>query len=63
MFYDIIPLRCGSIEVEYDLLFDTANAPTSDQLTQTLQNALDGQGFINGTQFELDTNSVAFTGN
>ena len=45
------------------MLFDTANPPTSDQLTQTLQNSLDAQGFINGTQFELDTNSVTFTGN
>ena len=55
--------RCGSIQVEYDTLFDSANPPTTDQLAQTLQTALDNQGFIPGTNFELDTNSVAFEGN
>ena len=54
--------RCGSIEVEYDLHFDRVDPPSSDQLAQTLQNALDAQGFINGTNFQLEANSIKVEG-
>ena len=54
--------RCGSILVEYDLHFDTVDPPSSNQLAQTLQNTLDAQGFINGTSFQLDANSIKVEG-
>ena len=56
-------LRCGSIVVEYDLLFDTDDPPTSEQLSQIFMAALDNQGFIPGTDFQLDTDSITFNGN
>ena len=56
-----IIFRCGSIISTYDLVFDSAQVPTTSQLTQTLQDALNS-GFIETSRYQLDINSISYQG-
>ena len=64
-FLFIVHYRCGSLEAEYDVIFDNVNPPTSTNLTETLQESFQVEPDLvldDGTRLTADQNTIAFTG-
>ena len=56
---------CGSINVDYELIFATVDAPASQQLAQMVQQSLEENGGLvsdDGTIFQVDETSIVFEG-
>ena len=62
---DYIHYSCGSINVDYELVFATADPPAPQQLAQMLQQSLEDNGGLvsdDGTVFEVDETYIVFEG-
>ena len=60
-----VPFSCGSINVDYELIFATVDPPAPQQLAQMLQQSLEDNGGLvsdDGTVFEVDETSIVFEG-
>ena len=56
---------CGSIDVNYQLIFPTVDPPALQQLAQMLQKSLEVNGGLvsdEGTVFKIDETSIVFEG-
>ena len=58
-------VRCGSVDVDYIVIFDTVDPPAPQQLTETLQQSIQQDGGLvsdDGTAFDVDQESIVFDG-
>ena len=56
---------CGSINVDYELIFATVDPPAPQQLAQMLQQSLEDNGGLvsdDGTVFQVGETSIVFEG-
>ena len=67
MVYNVVFVHysCGSINVDYELIFATVDPPGPQQLAQMLQQSLEDNGGLvsdDGTVFQVDETSIVFEG-
>ena len=58
------PQWCGSVEVDYQMVFATPTPPAPTQLAQMLQQSIQTNGLVSqdGTNFTVDAASIVFEG-
>ena len=56
--------RCGSVEVDYQMVFATPTPQAPTQLAQMLQQSIQTNGLVSqdGTNFTVDAASIVFEG-
>ena len=56
--------RCGSVDVDYQMVFATPTPPAPTQLAQMLQQSIQTNGLVSqdGTNFTVDAASIVFEG-
>ena len=57
--------RCGSVDVDYELIFAWVDPPAPQQLAQMVQETIEENGGLvaeDGTTFTVDETSIVFEG-